>query len=559
MPDEYLIRMIISWLRIFDYGMLDLAVTNKVERQRWMNCLISHRVSSYWSGSSSFILWSIQRKMYEEVISSFSESIDDGTFSGINNPSLHTLSLWGCKITDIGLLSIAQGCRQLDNISLRFCERISDEGILAMAEKLPGIKSIHLCSLKMVTAVGVIAILERCPTLLEIRLCRETLSTSDAVTAIAKRCPKLQLISISHGDNVSDRDVELLAVSCRELRSVSFSQCCLVTQTAVLAIVNNCPELERLSLYGSDGDGEYGPYISQLGVSNETIKVVARKCPRLKTLSIKYSDIDISGAAALANGCHQLGYFSASNCWSLNLDCIFTLCLGLKNLFSITLVECEGITDDSSYIFSGECPELTSFSITRCVNVTDLGISFIAGGCRKLSEWTIDRCRYVTDASLTAIASGCPDLRSITLNECRNISDEGFKALALNSRHLRNISLRKSKISDVSLTAFAANSRELSMIYFDDCHKITSAGISMLATECREIGFIRIYKCKNLKDGDFLSKTNIYVRALSEEKKVQRQNRHKNILSMFRHYISCHCIRVQIHDVQDSTDSNNSF
>ena len=267
---------------------------------------------------------------------------------------------------------------------------------------------------------------------------------------------------------------------------------------------------------------------------------MARKCPRLKTLSVKYSDIDISGAAALANGCHQLEYFSASNCWSLNLDCIFTLCLGLKNLLSITLEECQGITDDSSYIFSGECPELTSFSITRCVNVTDLGISFIAGGCRKLSEWTIDDCRHVTDASLTAIASGCPDLRSITLNDCRNISDEGFTALALNSRHLQNISLRNSKISDVGLIAFAANSRELWGIYFDDCHKITSAGISMLATECREIGYIRISRCKNLKNGDFLKNTNIYVRALSEEKKVRRLHRRKKILSMLRHYILCH-------------------
>ena len=143
--DENLILIIMSWLDLRDYGLLDLALTNVVERKRWMICLSSAHLYSNLRKTRcthSLLLWLIKRKMQPEIIScdgpcaviddhSFvgikpdiiscdgpCAVVDDLSFVGINNQLLNTLDLSNSEVTDAGLLIIAKGCPQLKDITL---------------------------------------------------------------------------------------------------------------------------------------------------------------------------------------------------------------------------------------------------------------------------------------------------------------------------------------------------------------------------------------------------------------------------------------------------------
>jgi hypothetical protein len=129
--DENLILTIMSWLDFRDYGLLDLALTNVVERKRWMICLSSAHVNSNLGTTQcthSLLRWLIKRKMQPEVICCNDSHllVDDLSFVGIDNKSLQTLGLFKSDITDAGLLMIAQGCPQLKDITLRSCKKTRD-------------------------------------------------------------------------------------------------------------------------------------------------------------------------------------------------------------------------------------------------------------------------------------------------------------------------------------------------------------------------------------------------------------------------------------------------
>ena len=115
--DENLILLVMSWLNLRDYGLLDLAMTNVEERKRWMTCL-SSAGEIYCENPTlcthSSLRWLIERKMHPKSISMMiCCKADDRSFVGIDNKFLHKLDLSYCEVTDSGLLNIALGCPQL--------------------------------------------------------------------------------------------------------------------------------------------------------------------------------------------------------------------------------------------------------------------------------------------------------------------------------------------------------------------------------------------------------------------------------------------------------------
>jgi hypothetical protein len=171
--DENLILIIMSWLDLRDYGLLDLALTNVVDRMRWMICLSSANLKSNLRTiqcTHSLLRWLIKRKMQPEIISYEGPCavLDDLSFVGIDNKLLHTLDLSNSEVTDAGILMIAQGCPLLKDIILGCRVKISDKGLLALTVNLPGMTSIDLWLTSDVTHVGVAAIAERCPALVKI-------------------------------------------------------------------------------------------------------------------------------------------------------------------------------------------------------------------------------------------------------------------------------------------------------------------------------------------------------------------------------------------------------
>ena len=148
------------------------------------------------------------------------------------------------------------------------------------------------------------------------------------------------------------------------------------------------------------------------------------------------------------------------------------------------------------------------------------------------------KCGIIDDCSLIALALGCPDLQSITLSTCGTITDKGLKTVALKSRHLKSISLNTSNISDASLIALAKNSRELQCIELLSCHRITSAGMSVLAVECAQIQQITMRDCRRVKRENLLSLRRKYLHTHTEHNVASGYGNRKSVMSMFRHFFS---------------------
>ena len=570
--DENLILIIMSWLDLRDYGLLDLALTNVVERKRWMICLSSAHLSSNVrtiQRTHSLLRWLIKRKMQLEVISFVSHTTsDDRSFVGIDNKLLHTLDLSGSDITDAGLLMIAKGCPQLKDITLGGCAKISDKGLLALAVNLPGMTSIVLGLRSDLTHVGVSAIAKRCPALVKISIfgsCQSTYGSvelNDSIRAIARGCPKLQTVSISYCHWLSDESVASLAERCKELRSVCLHECDLVTDGAIKAIANSCPDLEKLDVSGRlQTAQEHGASLRGLFTDGSFV-VVGRKCSKLMDFSIAYNDVADIGIATLARGCPQLRSFSAYWCPSLSTFSITALSQGCKELRTINFRDCERITDDCLFRIAEGCPELTSFTLRDIRLVTNAGISCMVGGCEKLSYISMYKCSRIDDTALIAIGSSCPNLLEITIaSECLGFSDRGLIAvacgcpalesiymkrcpyitnagmfvLAQKCLQLKSITLSYLEITDASLIAFATNSRKLQSVLFDHCDYITSTGLSILAVECAQMQKMQFRYCKKVEGKvNLLSLRRKYLRS-----KTSEHNRHTSVLSMLWHFISC--------------------
>ena len=568
--DENLILTIMSWLDLRDYGLLDLALTNVVERKRWMICLSSAHLNSKLRATQcthSLHRWLIKRKMQPEVISCNGgyAARHDHSFVGINNKLLHALGIFSSDITDDGLLMIAKGCPQLKDITLKGCKKISDTGLLALAVNLPGMTSIDLWLTSNMTYVGVTAIAERCPALVKISIHEGGQSpavvVNDSIRAIARGCPKLQTISIYYSDWLSAESVAFLAERCKKLRSVCLHGCDRVSDEAMKAIANSCPDLETLDV-GDCSRIDRTSFSSQ--ITDESFIIVGKKCSKLVVISIACNDVTDIGIAALVRGCPQLRSFSAVGCQFVSTAGMMALSHGCKELRTIDLRDCRLITDDSLFRIAEGCPELTSFTLSSSEAVTNAGISSIAGGCGKLLYITMNDCNQIDDTALTAVGSSCPNLREITISasfhspspkisdrgliaiacgcpalesisisDCLNITDAGVKVLAQKCFQLKSITLEYSKITDVSLIAFATNSRKLQSVTFNKCDCITSTGLSILAVECTQMQKMTFKTSKKVEDENLLSLRRKYLRA-----KTSEHNSHTSALSILRYFIS---------------------
>jgi F-box and leucine-rich repeat protein 2/20 len=577
--DENLVLIIMSWVDLRDYGLLDLALTNVVDRKRWMICLSAARLNSNLGTiqcTHSLLRWLIKRKMQSKDIScngSFAV-IDDRSFVGIDNKFLQTLGLFRSDITDAGLLMIAQGCPQLKDIRLDDCKKISDEGLLALAVNLPGMTSIHLSLVSKVTCVGVLSIAERCPALVKLSLSESSGRSfnseglNDSIMAVALGCPNLQHISIVYSDGVSDDSLFFLADRCTELRSVHLLGCDLVTDVAIEAIANSCPDLEKLVITGVWATGENGLSFSSK-ITDLSFIAVGLKCSNLLHFYIAFNDVTDIGIAAIARGCPKLRSFYARVCPSISSASIMALSQGCKDLRSITLLDCRLITDESLFRIAEGCPDLLSFTLSSNISVSNTSLSSIAECCTKLTSITINDCSQIDDTTLIAIGSncpnlseisicssghnrqnfsdrglitiacGCPALESITITDCPYITDVSIIVLAQKCFQLKSITLSSSRITDACLIAFATNSRKLQSVSFGYCHNITSTGLSVLAVECTQMRSMNFKTSKKVKKETLLSLRRKYLISNSTQNRASAHHRNTSALSMLRYFISC--------------------
>ena len=186
-------------------------------------------------------------------------------------PKLKTLLIGqSCgNITDAGVITLAQGCRQLTSLNLSHCHKLTDAGVIALAQGCRQLSALNLYACDRITDAGVIA--------------------------LAQGCRQLSSLNLYYCGQITDATLRALAVGCPQLSSLDLKYCYQITDVAVIALAQGCPQLSSLNL----------SWCKQ--ITDASVIALAQECAQLSSLNLKWCDkITKAGVIALARGCPRL-------------------------------------------------------------------------------------------------------------------------------------------------------------------------------------------------------------------------------------------------------------
>ena len=126
----------------------------------------------------------------------------------------------GCYVGDQGLKEVGRFCKQLEELSLRFCEGVSDHGIVGIAEGCgKSLKSIGIAACARVTDAALKAVGSNCSMLRRFTLDSECVQT-EGVLAVAEGCSQLQTLRLQCV-NVSDEALQVVGRNCTLLETLA--------------------------------------------------------------------------------------------------------------------------------------------------------------------------------------------------------------------------------------------------------------------------------------------------------------------------------------------------
>ncbi|KAE8695316.1 F-box/LRR-repeat protein 12 [Hibiscus syriacus] len=217
-------------------------------------------------------------------------------------PSLTTISLYRCNITDTGLEALANSCLALRHVNLSYCPYISDSGLSALSQRCCELQAIKISSCRGVSGVGV-------------RGCSSTLVYIDA------ECCNLEpegIMSIVSGGGL--KFLNIAGLSCSNFRNgleaigngfaaglkiLSLRMCRSVTDASIVAIAKGCPQLQEWNL-------ALCHEVRVLGWAS-----IGSNCHNLEKLHVnRCRNLCDQGLQALREGCKQLSIlYMSRNGW----------------------------------------------------------------------------------------------------------------------------------------------------------------------------------------------------------------------------------------------------
>jgi hypothetical protein len=79
-----------------------------------------------------------------------------------NHPSLTTLAVSQCHITDITLTALAMHCPNLSCLDLYMCSEVTDEGVITLSQQCLYLKNINLTSCPKITPAILTPLIQNC-------------------------------------------------------------------------------------------------------------------------------------------------------------------------------------------------------------------------------------------------------------------------------------------------------------------------------------------------------------------------------------------------------------
>ncbi len=238
-------------------------------------------------------------------------SVDDNWLYTLSDfLHLQELDISHCiRITDKGLLTLAEGCGGLRKLDCSHCSQVSDEGILALSRRCTMLESISIRGCPRVTGTALSILFKCCPLIANVEVpgLRAAVS-SEIFVGVLRRLRSLNvcnckgfddkalqhlvgldsLESLAMHANVGVTDVGLEAIaSCVHLTTLDLSRCVMVTNFGIMKIARGCRQMRRLQL-------DFCTQVSDMGIS-----FIADFNPKLEHLSLRgctlVTDVSVRG------------------------------------------------------------------------------------------------------------------------------------------------------------------------------------------------------------------------------------------------------------------------
>lgn len=276
---------------------------------------------------------------------------------------LDTIYLAQCeRVTELGLRLLAHNC-QLVVVDLSDCPQITDTILQALAAGCWMIQTFIMKRCQRITDAGIVKIAQCCKDLrhLDVSECEHVGEYGDkALIEISKYCSKLTVLDLFGCRHVHDAGVRAIARGCPLLTTLKLTGCRDVSSVAIRALANQCHQLQTLSLAGC------------IKTTNQDLRDIATKCSNISWLDISGSpNIDVHGVRALAQHCKNLTYLSLADCQCISNAALNELAKSTvsKPLATLSLANCPRITEAGVDALTSACTNLVTLDLTGCEQI----------------------------------------------------------------------------------------------------------------------------------------------------------------------------------------------
>lgn len=275
---------------------------------------------------------------------------------------LDSIYLAGCeRITELGLRLLAHNCR-LVLVDLSDCPQLNDTILQSIAAGCWMIQTFIMKRCQRISDAGIVKIAQCCKDLrhLDVSECDRVGEYGDkALVEIGRCCPQLRVLDLFGCRHVHDLGVRAVARGCPRLTTLKLTGCQGVSSMAIQALAKQCHELKVLSLAGC------------VKTTNEDLCELAIHCQRISWLDISGSpNIDAQGVRALAQNCAAITYLNLANCQRVGDAALEELACGVnKPLTTLSLAGCARISESGIDALTTKCTNLTTLDLTDCAQI----------------------------------------------------------------------------------------------------------------------------------------------------------------------------------------------
>jgi len=163
---------------------------------------------------------------------------------GLPGSKIRELNLTNCiRVSDVSLLRISQRCFSLMYANFSYCEHVTDAGIELIAV-LPSLTSLDVSGCN-ITDTGVVA-LGNNSKIRDLMLSECCSVTDVGLQKLFPNIKGLENLDISHLNQLSDQTLKSLAFCCRRMRCLNIAGCPQLTDQGIQYLSGVCQFIERL-------------------------------------------------------------------------------------------------------------------------------------------------------------------------------------------------------------------------------------------------------------------------------------------------------------------------